>query len=693
MASLTNAGHGPLKVPGFGGIPLDFELPPEGRFAHGLVEYRHSPRLTKREMVMLRLMQHITETPGWHRLILDPDDEQLAQWHRDAVKGPEGFLISDLVWDWCISELRDKAKIWQSTGHLLVFDSSSAVCQTDVSGLSLEDLQRQVARLGSQADHQSPLVDPSLYPLVYARSPVLTRGGQATMHDPWCLTGEVDKELLAHPFDNMKYRRRTPTSLGRRPGYGGPESCYSNRFQWLPCEVEFSSEQSLDVRITSYVNNLNPKSHRNLYGHLEYLITSSIPSWNEILFRGNERGRHPPRILTYGCHIHNYMEDRKIFHKIIHMLHWNVLCKTHQEWQKLCDDAREYISSPEPPKWRQAQPRPDLPPNLLDALKPDQWEIPKFVSRLIRCKRARRSWFDHPEPGISFAYDQWKEGQFTGRAIIPQRVREFPDPLHHERVPVCLQEQFRKDGLQVVIEVSRIELTPGKPTYSGDAHFCTEGLRNDRIAATSLVVVEAKNITPPRIAFEHEDKIHASEFECKIPNVMATVLDVEHFEPFEEKAPRALHTFGSIPLQEGRMLSWPATFRSKREPFGLADPTRPGNLTIVKIRLVDPHYRICSTRNVPPQQHDWWATEAGQAAGLDKSLPTELVQLVMKETDRWPISREVAERLREELRRDHERKRKAVDQCVGHHLVSYIPYDAAKARDATDSSGVGYESL
>ena len=44
MASLTNAGHGPLKVPGFGGTPLDFELPPESRFAHGLVEYRHSPR-------------------------------------------------------------------------------------------------------------------------------------------------------------------------------------------------------------------------------------------------------------------------------------------------------------------------------------------------------------------------------------------------------------------------------------------------------------------------------------------------------------------------------------------------------------------------------------------------------------------------------------------------------------------------
>ncbi|KAF3401652.1 hypothetical protein F1880_009974 [Penicillium rolfsii] len=618
MTRLTNTGHGPLQVPGFGGIPLNFELPPENRFAHGLVDYRHSPRLTKREMAMLRLMQHITETPRWDCSILDPDEEQLNKWHREAVEGPEGFLISDLAWDWCISELRDKAKLWRITGHLLVFDSSSAVCQADVSGVSWEDFRRQVAHLGPQADQESPLVDPFLYPLVYARSPVLSQGGHVTLRELWCLTGQVDKEPPPHPFDQLG---RRPIDLSRRVGYGGPESCYSNRFQWLPCEVEFLSEKSLDVQITSYVNNLNPKSHRNLYCHLEHLITSSIPSWNEILFQGNERGLRPSRILTYGCYIHNYLEDRQISCDINPMLHWSAPCETHEEWQERCEDARKYISGPEPPKWRQAGRWRHLPANLLDAIKPDQWEIPKF------------------------------------------RVGKFPDPLHHERAPVQLQEQFRKDGLQVVIEISRVELTPDKPNYAGDAHFHTEGLRNDRIAATSLFVVEAKNITTPRITFDHEDKIHAIEFECKVPDTMGKVLDVGPFKIFEEKAPEALHTFGSLPPQE-----------------------------VVKLRLVDPHYRVCSTRNVPAQQHDWWASEARQTAGLDKRLPAELVQLVMEQTDWWPISRKEAERMREELRRDHERKRKAVTDCVGHHLVSFLLYDIHQARDATDASGVGYES-
>ncbi|KAJ5557449.1 hypothetical protein N7494_001364 [Penicillium frequentans] len=79
MAGFTNNGCGPLHVPGYDSIPLDFELPPEAGFAHGLIAYRHSPRLTKREMAMLQLMQHITEQPGWDRAVLDTDETKLAE--------------------------------------------------------------------------------------------------------------------------------------------------------------------------------------------------------------------------------------------------------------------------------------------------------------------------------------------------------------------------------------------------------------------------------------------------------------------------------------------------------------------------------------------------------------------------------------------------------------------------------------
>ncbi|KAJ6003416.1 hypothetical protein N7451_005963 [Penicillium sp. IBT 35674x] len=60
------------------------------------------------------------------------------------------------------------------------------------------------------------------------------------------------------------------------------------------------------------------------------------------------------------------------------------------------------------------------------------------------------------------------------------------DPLHLEDTPVRMGETFEKDGLQVMVEINRIELTPENPVFSGDAQFHTEGLRNEHIVDTSL---------------------------------------------------------------------------------------------------------------------------------------------------------------------------------------------------------------
>ncbi|GKZ19918.1 hypothetical protein AbraIFM66951_001205 [Aspergillus brasiliensis] len=703
MATLTNTGDGPLQVPGFGSIPLDFQLPPEARFAHGLMDYRHSPRLTRREMAMIRLMQHATEKPGWDSAVINGDETQLAQWHRQATEGPDGHLISAAAWDWCLAELRDKAETWRETGRLLVFDSSSAVCQADVcvsdpESLSLKDeVQAKIARLGVPHPQPRPyiqynrLVDPSKYPLVYDQTRVLIHGGQVPLdNNLWRAADEPIGELPPHPMGLPQHR---PRNMRRRPGQGGPESCWSNRFQWLPCDVQFNITDILDVRITSYVNNLHPGRHQKLYRHLEHLIASSVPCWNEILFYGNTRGCRPPRILTYGCEIYNYQEDHKIFDVLRYWPRWQLQCDTYEEWETLRNTAREYIESPEPPKWKQAEPLSDEPANLMDLLTPEQWDIPCHVYRIAKYKRTRRAWFNHPEPGVSFSYEQWKQGEFTGHAIHAQRISNYPDPLHHDHKPVQLEKQFQEKGLQVVVEITRIEIHPDNPIYNGERHFHTEGLRNDRIAATSLYVVECKNLTPVRLAFEHEDKVHASELECQVPQALATVLDVDYWERYEGVPPRALHAFGSVPLTEGRLLSWPNTYRSKLESFHLVDPSQPGNLTLIKLRLVDPHYRICSTQNVPPQQSEWWATAARQAAELDQRLPLELVWSVMDHMKDWPMSAADAEELRIKLLFEHERVRRVIDSCVGHHVMDCLPYGE---HDAQDLMGrfieVGYET-
>ncbi|RAH42210.1 uncharacterized protein BO95DRAFT_467131 [Aspergillus brunneoviolaceus CBS 621.78] len=437
MTTLANTGEGPLQVPGFGSIPLDYQLPPEARFAHGLSGI------------------------GLYWTLTNPDSRN---WHRDATEGPEGFLISAAAWDWCLAELRDKAGEWRRTGRLLTFDSSSVVCQSDVSIASnqfswkdelKEGFQAEVARLRSQLGHPDcPLVDSCLYPLVYGHSRVLVHGGQVALGDLLSSEGGSLGDMPAppppHPLDGLR-RPITPyEDLHRRPGLGGKESCWSNRFQWLPYEVRFKDTATaptnpIDIRITSYVNNLHPADYRQLYKHLEHLIARSIPSWNKVLFYGNTHGRHPPRILTYGCRIHNHHDEHPLFNRLASYPRWQMQCQTYKEWHELCTAVREYVQGPEPPKWKQADPLPHEPDNLLDTiLPPEHWDVPKEVHILARLKRTRQA--------------------------------------------------------------------------------------------------------------------------C-----------------------------------------------------------RPGNLTLVKLRLVDPHYRICSTRNVPPQQHDWWASAAREAAQLDRRLPPELV--------------------------------------------------------------------
>lgn len=93
--------------------------------------------------------------------------------------------------------------------------------------------------------------------------------------------------------------------------------------------------------------------------------------------------------------------------------------------------------------------------------------------------------------------------------------------------------------------------------------------------------------TGPR-GVQHEDKLHASKLDCIMPEAISTILDVDDWEVFQESL-HGVHTLGSVPLIEGRRLCWPNTLRSKDDPFGLLNPRQSGYLTVIKLRLVDPH--------------------------------------------------------------------------------------------------------
>lgn len=68
-------------------------------------------------------------------------------------------------------------------------------------------------------------------------------------------------------------------------------------------------------------------------------------------------------------------------------------------------------------------------------------------------------------------------------------------------------------------------------------------------------------------------------------------------------------------------------------PFKLQDPTKPGHRRFIALWLVDPHQRIVSTANVPPQQLDWWAEAVFGANEQAKrgEMPPQVFQLLQEQ--------------------------------------------------------------
>lgn len=108
---------------------------------------------------------------------------------------------------------------------------------------------------------------------------------------------------------------------------------------------------------------------------------------------------------------------------------------------------------------------------------------------------------------------------------------------------------------------------------------------------------------------------------------------------------------GSVVSREGRLLTFPNILQHCVSPFSLADRSKPGHRKILALFLVDPHLRIISTANIPPQQEEWGKEKRDLVHGLlSGKFPAELQQMVSKEgISGQMMSMEEAKEFREEL--------------------------------------------
>ena len=74
----------------------------------------------------------------------------------------------------------------------------------------------------------------------------------------------------------------------------------------------------------------------------------------------------------------------------------------------------------------------------------------------------------------------------------------------------------------------------------------------------------------------------------------------------------------------GQLLASPNIFKHRVAPLRLENPSKPGYRKTLALFLIDPHCRIISTANVPPQQKDWWDLDMRDSERLAR-MPKEIV--------------------------------------------------------------------
>ncbi|KAK3339955.1 hypothetical protein B0T25DRAFT_365827 [Lasiosphaeria hispida] len=568
-----------------------------------------------REIAMLNLMDRLTDKPNWHEKLFD--DQIVAKWRDEALAQPEDALYAQIIedrhgdkelplptrariispasFDFCISELRGKAAYFRETGLIWTLNSKENIVvksDTLVPTHVREGLKAAFVKLhADQADSPDwhpwtsdmvqDLVHPSMYPFVYGRSNFIREEvvGVSDAVDKWAGKGHsIPKTEIEEPLP------RNPQNFFWAGGYGAPipDEYWSSTYQWLPSNLAFQDDGT--VRFTSYINSLHPKKHQEIYDVVEKLIDISLPAWDAVLHGRSQLSQDPT-------------------------------------------DKGDDVS---------IQTRFDLPPEANEITEDEIYEALNL--EMIAAYEEKNGTIEIREEDL-----RWEQDKDAARIRHKWRkVREpiYPEPREYEPVTYVredsIRRKFKDNGLQVIVKMATIELTPEKPDFpAGGWHI--EGQMNEHIAATSLYYLDSENITPSHLSFRMQVDGEQEELQ--------ELLGQDSYEYFERifggslgpsggEAGPCLQNFGSLETRQGRLLAFPNVFQHRVSPFSLQDRTKPGHRRFIALWLVDPHRRIISTANVPPQQLDWWAESVfgAESSNVAKSeIPPELLHLLLEQ--------------------------------------------------------------
>ncbi|KAL8834093.1 MAG: hypothetical protein Q9170_003929 [Blastenia crenularia] len=610
----------PIKLPGFG-KPLNarddlkYSVGRTEKFPIALIdEGFEAATLPMREYMIMELVNTITDKPNWQEKVFDV--AIVANWRAEtlaskpsngepttALRADEptdtnitngglntpGSEFSDSQWsayhaaldvsprmfDWAVAEVRHKAKVFKQVSCVEALDGvwkSDTIIGEDVRKAleravrPLEDVPAVSFDSNVPGHHDEQdwhpgsnrqvldLVHPSIYPLVYGQSPIL--GAQK------CQVADCTSWI----------GKGTTLKFPENSGELGLE--WSTNYQWLPAEFETPPGME-DTHIKSYINNLHPRHHPDLYHIIAQIVAKAIPLWNEVLSHVIAPPLEP-RVSDWSNSDRGYGESDDEEPQYAGM-NSDEECDVLMEGWK---DNRKIIE-PEPGEFKT----------------PGERNIGVFD---------KRNWTRHQIP-------------ITG---------------------VNLREDHGQ--LQIIVKLANIHLTPAKPEYFGGS-WHVEGQANESICASALYYYSTSNITDSYLSFrQHTDADDARQ----LPYPQDEHRAVEKVFGIKNGGP-AVQNLGKVLTRESRLLCFPNVMQHRVSAFKLTDPSRPGHRKLLALFLVDPHIKIISTENVPPQQHAWWR-ENVEMTGVLQKLPPELAEIVLNGTD-FPISLDEAREQRLEL--------------------------------------------
>ncbi|KAJ5578198.1 uncharacterized protein N7459_007162 [Penicillium hispanicum] len=295
----------------------------------------------------------------------------------------------------------------------------------------------------------------------------------------------------------------------------------------------------------------------------------------------------------------------------------------------------------------------------------------KNTSPRMQFDRVR--YHEHPDPEPqwedreNFDDDEYRRRrdvwQSTQRVILPE-PKAFQPPEIDPELEINLRNAFGAARLQVIVKLANIELTPEKPEYAGGS-WHIEGQMNERICATAIYYYDSANITESSLAFRQRADVEGM-YEIRYEQDRHDFLQkVYGFDPDTTGRGSTLVTqdLGSVVCREGRLLTFPNILQHRVAPFALADRSKAGHRKILALFLVDPHRRVISTANVPPQREDWGREKRELVQGmLAERLPVELQQMVGEKVSDPLISMDEAKRFRLELMEERSAKSEAQNE-------------------------------